>query len=326
MKFVKLGNTNINVSVIALGTWVMGGDTGWGSNHDDQRYVDTIRVAIEHGINTIDTARGYGNGHSEEIVGKAIKGKAGLYISTKAEAEYLVPENAEKSVEASLKRLGVDYIDIFYIHWPKPGISVARNMEALEALRRKGLIKYIGVSNFTVRHMDIARNAGTIDVFQPPYSLLWRNIESNLLPYCIKNSIGVMTYSSIAMGLLSGKYTKDSTFEDGDIRKEYVPLFKDDIYYKSLEAVEKLKVIVKKYDVTVVQAAINWVFNQQGIAAAIVGARTPKQLEENLKAADFTISDEDLRYMSTVCDEVKEAVADWDSMYWKKANLLEIKE
>ncbi len=327
MKFTKLGNTDMNVSVMTMGTWVMGGGSWWGSDHDDQRYIDTINAAIEHGVNTIDTAITYGEGHSEVIVGKAIKGKRdALYIASKANADLLTPENAQKTVEESLKRLDIDYIDIYYIHWPKPGISVAKNMEALEALRRKGLIKYIGVSNFTTRHMDIARNAGTIDVFQPPYSLLWRNIESDLLPYCINNNIGVMTYSSIAMGLLSGKYTKASTFEDGDIRKDMVPLFKGDIYEKSLAAVENLKVIASKYDLTVAQAAINWVFSQQGIATAIVGARTPKQLEENLKATNFVISNEDLAAMSKVCDDIKDMVSDWDTMYFKKADAFEIVE
>lgn len=327
MKYSVMGKTDMKVSSITLGSWVMGGDAWWGSDHDDKRYTDIIKSALDNGINMIDTAMGYGNGHSEEIVGKAIKGKRdSVYIASKANADLLIPQNAQKTVEDSLKRMGLNYIDLYYIHWPQPGISIAHNMEALEKLRRKGLIRYIGVSNCTVRHMDIARTAGDIDVFQPPYSLLWRNIESELLPYCINNDIGVMTYSSIAMGLLSGKYTKESKFEDGDIRKDTVALFMSDIYIKALEAVEELKKITDKYGVTLVQAAINWVFSQKGISTAIVGARTPAQLEENLKSADFSISEQDLGRMSEICDEIKKDVADWDTMYFKKADAYEIKE
>jgi len=325
MKYKKLGQTEIQASVISLGTWVMGGDMWWGSDHDDNRYINTIKHSIEHGINTIDTATAYGKGHSETIVGKAIKGQRDkLYLASKAMADELLPENAQQTVEASLKRLGTDYIDIYYIHWPSPGISVAYNMEALEALRGKKLIRYIGVSNFTKRHLDIARTAGKVDVFQPPYSLLWRNIESELLPYCIRNGIGVMTYSSLAMGLLSGKYDKDSKFEQGDIREKMVALFMDGIYDKALEAVDGIKKISEKYGVSTAQAALNWVFSQEGICTSIVGARTPEQLKENIMAADFEITCFDFDEMSKVCDELKTLVADWDTMYYKKAEAFEI--
>lgn len=322
-----MANTSMEVSAISMGTWAMGGDKFWGSQHDDQRYIDTIVCAIDHGINMIDTAVVYGEGHSEEIVGKAIKGKKDkLFISTKALSGMLTPDVAQKTIEGSLKRLGVDYIDIYYIHWPNPDISVAFNMESLEKLREKGLIRYIGVSNFTMRHLDIARTAGTIDVIQSPYSLFWRNIESGILPYCIKNNIGMMTYSSIAMGLLSGKYTRDASFEEGDIRGEQVPLFKNETFEKALDAVEKFKEIADRYGSSIAQAAINWVISQKGVSTAIVGARNPAQLEENIKALDFKISVSDLKKMGDICKPVSDRVADWDTMYEKDSGALKIKE
>ena len=325
MKFKKLGRTGLDISVITMGSWVMGGGEWWGSDHDDRRYVDTIKSAVDNGINIIDTAVGYGEGHAEELVRQAIEGRRDkVYIASKAEAELLTPDKAAKTVEDSLKRLGTDYVDIFYIHWPATGISVAANMEALESLRRKGLIRYIGVSNFTVRHLDIARTAGTVDVFQPPYSLMWRNIEQELLPYCIKNDIGVMTYSSIAMGLLSGKYTKDLKLEEGDIRKTMVPLFQGDTYLKALIAIEKIRDIAARYGASVSQAAIAWVYSQAGISTAIVGARTPAQLSENLKAVEFDFSEEDLNLMGKACEDVNSDIADWDTMYFKKADAFEI--
>ena len=244
MKYSKLGQTDLVISSITIGSWAMGGGVWWGSDHDDKRYVNTLKFGFDNGINIVDTAMGYGEGHSEEIVGKALSGyRDKVVVATKATAEFLTAETAEKTVQDSLKRLNTDYIDIYFIHWPKPGISVAHNVEALETLRKKGMIRYIGVSNFTIKHLDIARTAGSIDVFQPPYSLFWRNIEKELLPYCVKNNIGVMTYSSLAMGLLSGKFTTELNLEEGDIRKTMVPLFQGETYMKALKEVEKLRII-----------------------------------------------------------------------------------
>jgi myo-inositol catabolism protein IolS len=328
MKYRKFGNTGLDISAITMGTWAMGGGEWWGSDHDDKRYVDTLKFGFDNGINIIDTDMGYGaDGHSEEIVGQALRGRRDkVYVVSKATADFLTAEKAEKTVQDSLKRMGTDYIDIYFIHWPDPEISVASNMEAMEKLRDKGLIKYIGVSNFTTRHMDIARTAGTIDVFQPPYSLFWRNIEKELLPYCIKNSIGVMTYSSLAMGLLSGTYTEELNLEEGDIRKTMVPLFQGETYMKALKAVEKIRIFAARHGVTVAQAAISWVCSQPGISTAITGATTPKQLEENIMAVDIEFSDEELVEMGKACEEVNRDVADWDSMYWKTAAQYEIKE
>lgn len=327
MKYKRMVGTDINASVMTLGTWVMGGDSWWGSDHDDKRYIDTIKNAVDAGINVIDTAAGYGRGHSEEVVGMAVKGiRDKVFIASKANADILTAETAQKTVENSLRRLQTDYLDIYYIHWPAPGISVASNMEALEKLRDKGLIKYIGVSNFTTRHMDIARTQGTINVFQPAYSLLWRNIERELLPYCIENDIGVMTYSSMAMGLLSGKYKRDGNkFEDGDIRGNMVAVFAGELFEKCLTVVDKLSEIASDSGMTMAQAAINWVFSQKGISTAIIGARTPRQLEENLKAVDFELSQKDMDAMKAVTEEIFEEVADWDTMYFKKADAFEIK-
>jgi len=323
MRYKKLGLTGLDVSVITLGSWVMGGGEWWGSDHNDGRYIDTIRLAVDNGVNIIDTATGYGDGHAEELVGRALgQSRDRVILVSKANADVLTEQNAEATVDSSLSRLGSDCIDVYFIHWPQPGISVARNMEALEKLRHKGKIRFVGVSNFTTAHMDIARSAGTVDVFQPPYSLFWRNIEKELLPYCRANGIGVMTYSSIAMGLLSGKYTQDTQLEEGDIRKTMVPLFAGDTYKKALTAVEEIRSIARKRGATVSQAAISWVFSQPGIATAIVGARTPAQLEENLKAADIGFTDQDIDEMTQASRPVNEDIADWDTMYFKKADAL----
>jgi aryl-alcohol dehydrogenase-like predicted oxidoreductase len=325
MKYKELGSTGLNVSVITLGSWVMGGGAWWGSDHDDRRYVDTIAYAVDHGVNIIDTATGYGDGHAEELVRLGIRGRrGGVCLTSKANADALTAQTAERTVDDSLKRLGTDYIDIYFIHWPQPGISVARNMEALEALRRKGKIRLIGVSNFTAAHLDIARTAGTVDVFQPAYSLFWRNIEKELLPYCIRHGIGVMTYSSIAMGLLSGKYTHDTRLEEGDIRRTMVPLFAGEPYEKALAAVERIRAIAEKRGASVSQAAISWVYSRPGVSTAIVGARTPAQLAENLKAADTGLTDDDFNEMAAASAPVNKDISDWDTMYFKRADAFRI--
>jgi len=319
----QLGKTGLQISALTLGTWVMGGGEWWGKDHDDQRYIDTISSAIDHGINLIDTAIRYGFGHSEEVVGKAISGKRDkLIVSTKAYSELLLAENAQETVEASLKRLDIDYIDIYYIHWPKPGISIARSMEALEKLRDKELIRFIGVSNVTIKHLEIAQTAGTVDVMQPPYSLFWNKSENDLLPYAEQHGIGTMTYSALGMGLLTGKFSRDSKFDEGDMRSYRVSLFQPDIFPVALEAVERLKSIAAKYGATLAQTAINWAATQPGVDTAIVGARTPAQLADNLGALDFEISAADRHAMREICEPVVEAVADWDTMYAQRSEAI----
>jgi myo-inositol catabolism protein IolS len=326
MKYNTFGNTDMEVSKITLGSWVMGGGEWWGSDHDDSRYIRVINKAIDAGINLIDTASGYGGGHSEVVVGKALKGqREKVFVATKATGNELKKGNAEKTVTDSLNRLGMDYVDVFFIHWAIPGIDIRENMQQLEKLREKGLIRYIGASNLTLQHFELAKQAGKIDIYQPPYSLLYRNIEQEVLPYCIKEDIAVMTYSALCMGLLTGKYHQDWAFEKGDIRPDMVPLFQGDTFIQSIEAVNNLKTIAEKYDATIAQCAINWVFSQQGIDTAIMGARTEDQLDNNLKAIALEMSQHDLEKMSQICFDVSESVKDWDTMYHKDEPNFEIK-
>ncbi len=318
MEYNLLGKTEMNISKITLGTWVMGGDVWWGSDHDDNRYADVVKKAVDSGINFIDTASGYGNGHSEVIVGKALKEiTKDIFIATKSTGDTLLKDTAEKTVSESLKRLGRDYVDVYFIHWPIPGIDVRENMESLERLKAKGIIRHIGVSNFTLKHFELAEQAGVIDVFQPAYNLFFRNIEQELLPYCIKKQIGVMTYSSLCMGLLTGKYHKDWKFEDGDIRPDMVPVFQGDTFVHAIAAVDALKDIAEKYDAETAQCALNWVFSQNGVHTAIMGARTPAHLERNIKAVMLKIDQADLNEMAGICSGVADSVKEWDTMYHK---------
>ncbi|MBN2851681.1 MAG: aldo/keto reductase, partial [Clostridia bacterium] len=294
MEYKRLGKTDINVSAITFGCWAIGAGKEWGSNLDDSDYIRTVLKAYENGVNFFDTASGYGNGHSEEVLGKAIHDiRDKVIISSKCASSSLIKGKTEDSIDSSLKRLNTDYIDVFLIHWPNPDIDISENMEQLMLMKEKGKIRSIGVSNYTVNHLRKAVKYGQVDVFQPCYNLYWRQIEKQSLPFCIDHDIAVMTYSSIASGLLTGKFTSDWKFEKEDMRNEYIALFKKEVYEKAIEINEKLKVYAKRYQKSLTQIAINWVINQPGITTAIVGAKTPEQVIENVKAIGWTLSEED---------------------------------
>ncbi len=316
MEYTKLGKTDIEISKIALGCWAMGAGREWGDSLEDRIYSETIMTAIEGGVNFLDTAMGYGNGHSEEVLGKTIKNiRDKVVISSKCSAPGLTKGKARASVEASLSRLNTEYIDIFFVHWPSPDIPVEEPIEQLMKLKDEGKIRAIGVSNYTLKHLKRAVSTGQIDILQPCYNLYWRHIETDLLPYCIENKIGVMTYSSIAQGLLTGKFTKDWEFAETDMRSTTIPLFKSPTFEMAIDATEKIRIIGEKYGKSPVQTAINWVINKPGIMSAIVGAKRPEQVTENLKASGWTLSEEDYRQIGSISMEVAETVSDWDTMY-----------
>jgi len=323
MEYTKIGKTDIEVSKIAFGCWAIGAGKEWGESLEDRIYSETIMTAVEGGINFFDTATGYGGGHSEQLLGKTIKGlREKVVISSKVSATALTKEKARKSVELSLSRLDTDYIDIYHVHWPHPDIPVEEPIEQLMKLKEEGKIRAIGVSNFTLGHIKRAVAAGQVDIIQPCYSMYWRHIEKDQLPYCIENKIGIMTYSSIAQGLLTGKFTKDWEFAETDMRRTTIPLFKSPTYEMAIEATEKIKEIGEEYGKSPVQTAINWTINKKGITSAIVGAKRPEQVIENLGSVDWNLSEEDRSYIGDLTMKVAETVFDWDTMYQKDDNRL----
>ncbi len=318
MEYTKLGNTDMEVSKITLGCWAMGAGKEWGESLEDKIYSETIMTAIDGGVNFIDTAAAYGRGHSEKVLGRTIKDiREKLVISTKCSTPGLVRGKARQSVEESLDRLDTDYIDVFFVHWPNPDIPVEEPIEELMKLKGEGKIRAIGVSNYTVGHLERALKVGEVDVVQPCYSLYWRHIEKDLIPYCRQRNIGIITYSSIAQGLLTGKFTKDWEFDETDMRRNTIPLFKSPTFEMAIETTDEIKKIGDKYDKTPVQTAINWVINKTGITSAIVGAKTPDQVVENLGAADWEMSEEDYEYIGDISMRVAKTVSNWDTMYEK---------
>jgi len=297
-----LGNSKIKVTEQILGCWAIGGSY-WGGA-DDRESIATIKTAIENGITSLDTAYIYGNGHSERIVGEAIKGydREKLTVITKLWKSEMSGDRIGKACEDSLKALDTDYIDVYFIHYPSDEVPIEETMTGMMKLKEEGKIRSIGVSNFSLEQLKEAMKFGKIDVIQPCYSLVWRFIDKEDLPFCMENNIGVISYCTLAQGILTGKFTEDKTFPEDDGRSR-APIFQPPYFKEALQVTEHVKKIAEKYGKTPSQIAINWAMHTKGITAAIVGARTVKQVKENLQASSFRISHEDYEYLDRVSKE-----------------------
>src|SRR6195256_3950348 len=287
MELAPIRGTSIEVSRVAIGTWAIGGWM-WGGT-DEAESIATIRAALEHGINVIDTAPAYGFGRSEEIVGKAVaegRLRSRVNIATKAGLEWdggRVFRNASRArilqeVEDSLRRLRTDYIDIYQVHWPDPLVTIEETAEAMHMLFRQGKIRAIGVSNFSVGQMDRFRRVAPLHVLQPPYNLFERGIEADLLPYCRKNKIATLGYGALCRGLLSGRMRPNTVFDGDDLRRTD-PKFLEPRFPQYLAAVQRLDRLAKdRFGKRVIQLAVRWMLDQ-GITTALWGARRPDQLQ-----------------------------------------------
>ena len=319
MRTKKLGNTDLELTVLGLGTWAIGGsgwDYAWGPQNDKDS-IEAILEALECGVNWIDTAAVYGLGHSEEIVGKAVKQwgkpvivatKCGLLGDLDGHVRGCIKrESIMKEAEASLKRLQVDCIDLYQIHWPNPAPDIEEGFETLMELQRQGKIRYAGVSNFSSKQMEKISARGEIASLQPPYSMLNRYAENDLLPYCEKKNIGVICYSPMQNGLLSGKMTRQRV-EDmpaDDWRKTKNDLFQEPQLSQVLDLVERLRKFADMRGKTVAQAALSWVLRRSEVTAAIVGARKKGQMAELAAASEWILTPEETEAMEGLLSEFK---------------------
>lgn len=307
MRTRRLGKTDLELTVIGFGSWAIGGGGwrhAWGPQ-DDSESIKAIKNALDLGINWIDTAAIYGLGHSEEIVGKAIKDfpkkpiiatKCGLvWDEMKNISNRLKRESIKAEVEASLRRLEIDTIDLYQIHWPIPDEDIEEGWETMAQLVKEGKVRYIGVSNFNISQMKRAQSIYPVASLQPPYSMLKRDVEENTLPYCSQNSIGVVVYSPMQKGLLTGKMTREriSRFPTDDHRRNDLE-FNEPLVSYNLEFVNQLIPIAKKHNKTLAQLAIAWVLRRPEVTSAIVGARRPDQIAETALAGDWTLPQEDI--------------------------------
>jgi aryl-alcohol dehydrogenase-like predicted oxidoreductase len=286
-EFMEIPGTALKVSRVAIGTWAIGGWM-WGGT-DTAESVATIRSALEHGINLVDTAPVYGFGRSEEIVGKAIaegRLRADVVIATKAGLQWdggKVSRNASRSrimqeVEDSLRRLRTDYIDIYQVHWPDPLVEIEETAEVMHELFKQGKIRAVGVSNFSTLQMERFRRVAPLHVLQPPYNLFERGIEADLLPYSRKNDIAILGYGALCRGLLSGRMKPDTVFSGDDLRRSD-PKFIEPRFAQYVAAVQKLdRLAQQRFGKRVIHLAVRWMLDQ-GITTALWGARHPEQLQ-----------------------------------------------
>lgn len=307
----EIGRSGIEASAIGLGTWAIGGWM-WGGT-DEAKSISAIQASIDEGISLIDTAPAYGQGLSEEIVGKAIAGrrekvvlatKCGLVWHTqkgnhffdydgKPVHRYLGKDAIVHEVEQSLKRLGTDYIDHYITHWQDPTTPIAETMEALESLKAQGKIRSIGASNTTADDVKAYVAAGQLDAIQEEYSMIKRDIEETLVPLCLKEKVSVLSYSSLALGLLTGKIGPDRTFEGDDQRKDN-PRFSVENRRKVARLMDAIAPIAEAHGATKAQVVIAWTLQQPGITFSLCGARDPEQARENAKAGRLRLTSEEI--------------------------------
>jgi aryl-alcohol dehydrogenase-like predicted oxidoreductase len=308
-----LGNSDLNVTAIGFGAWAIGGGGwafGWGAQ-DDADSVATIREAIDLGINWIDTAAVYGLGHSEEVVAKALDGVANRpYVFTKCarvwdEHRQIGKRLKEWSVraecEASLKRLKVEAIDLYQIHWPEPPEDIDEGWHTLVKLKEEGKVRWVGVSNFSAEQMAQVSKFGPVTSLQPPYSMIRPEVEDAILPYCLAHNVGVIAYSPMASGLLTGAMTREriAAMPADDWRKEKNRHYQEPLLTRNLSLVELLRAIGARHGRNPGEAAVAWVLRHPAVTGAIVGARKPGQLKELVGAADWRLTPGEVHEIDT---------------------------
>ena len=294
----------MDLTAIGFGAWAIGGggwQYGWGSQEDTDS-IAAIRRALEAGVNWIDTAAVYGLGHSEEVVAKALEGVSEKpYVFTKSTMTWdgdrkivQTMKQIRQECEASLKRLKLDAIDLYQIHWPVPDEELEEGWTTMADLQREGKVRYIGVSNFNVSQLERALKIAPVTSLQPPYSMINRSNESEILPFCLEHGIGVINYSPMQSGLLTGAMTKErvAAMPDDDFRKK-AKNYQEPLLSKNLATAAMLGEIGKRHDVSAGVVAIAWTLHNPAITAAIVGGRSPEQVDGVLPAATFRLSEEE---------------------------------
>ncbi len=307
VKKVRIGQTDLHVNPIGLGTNAVGGHNLY-PNLDEEVGKDLVRTAISKGINFLDTAFIYGPKRSEELIGEVLKetgNRSDIVIATKGAHKFVgndvvidnSPAYLKQSVEDSLKRLQTDYIDLYYIHFPDENTPKDEAVGALKELKDQGKIKAIGVSNFSIDQLKEANKDGYVDVYQGEYNLFQRDAERDILPYAAENNISFVPYFPLAAGLLAGKYTKETTFDD--LRKD-MDLFKKENFEKNLEKVDALREIAEANNVEVAHLVLAWYLEQPAIDAIIPGAKRAAQVENNLKTLDVKLSPADIQKVDRI--------------------------
>ena len=313
MRYKHVGNAGIDISALAVGTWAIGGQQ-WGDVNEKDS-IDAIRAMIDGGVNLVDTAPIYGNGHSEEVVGKALENgyREKVFLATKfsisndengAVINNGSYENAIWECEQSLKRLNTDHIDIYIMHWPDPATPVEVTMKALADLKKSGKIRFIGVSNFDRNLIEEAQKVVRIDFLQPPYSMVEES-QKELLAWCEPQGIGTMTYGSLGAGILTGAIRELPDWDENDFRYTFYDYFKNPKFSKIMELLKVMDKIAQVRNKPLAQIAINWSTQKSYVSTAICGVRDPQQAYENCATFDWELTGEEMELIDSEIERLQ---------------------
>jgi len=311
VEYRKCGD--FSLSVLGLGTWAFGGDKWWGPQDDKDSWL-VLKKAIEKGINLIDTAPVYGRGHSEEVIGKFLKKeklREKVILATKVGLSWkngkiyhnLKKKRMMEEIDESRKRLDVDWIDIYQVHWPDPDTPIGETAETMYKFYSKGLIKAIGVSNYSVEQMKEFMKYSPLHILQPPYNMFKRDIEEETIPFCKENKISIISYIPLHSGILTGKFfLQGARIPDDLCRKNHSDL-KEPLFSINKKILSQLNEIASRYHKTLTQLVLNWTYHQEGITSILVGARKEQQLEENLGSVHWEIEEKDLKKIEEILSQ-----------------------
>ena len=315
MRTRKLVKTDIAVSTIAMGCWALAGDATWGPQAEADSLA-TVHAALDAGVNLFDTAEGYGGGESEAVLGRALAGRRHeAVIATKVSRANLSAQEVQQACDNSLRRLQTDYIDLYQIHWPSRSVPMAETVEALQRLREQGKVRAIGVCNFGVDDLSDLLGVTWVETNQLPYSLLWRAIEFEIQKKCLDENLGILCYSPLSQGLLTGKFASPAQVPEGRAR---VRLFSGDrpqarhgeagCEAEAFAAIRQIRDICEGIGQPMTQVALAWLLHQRGVTSVIVGARRPEQIQNNAQAAGLALSPETLAQLAAATEGVKACV------------------
>lgn len=328
MIYNKLGNTDMKVSAIALGCWPFAGGAVWGEQNDNDS-IATVHAALDAGINFFDTAEGYEKGHSERVLGQSLKERRHeAIIATKVSGGNLSPEGIVKACEKSLQNLQTDVIDLYQIHWPNWNIPISETMTALDKLKEQGKVRALGVCNFGPQDLTDLLAVGNIVTNQLPYSLLWRVIEREIQPLCNQHNIGLICYSPLMQGLLTGRYQSANDVPEGLARIRLYsntrPMAKHEetgCETEVFDALTKIRTLSKELGYPMAAIALAWVKQQTGVTSLLVGARKPEEVAWNLPAIDLTLPEDICQKLAEITEPIKEKLGHNPDMWMSKSRM-----
>lgn len=311
MRYKLLEKAGVEVSSLAIGTWAIGGDSYGAVNERDS--IEAIRTMIDNGVNILDTASSYGAGHSEEVVGKALKDgyRNRVLVATKFGVPFFKNyendgsyENCMKECEGSMQRLGVDYLDFFLMHWPDPNTPIGEAMRALDDLKKQGKIRFAGVSNFSKEQIIEAQKYVQIDVIEPPYSMVNQSAKE-LMQWCSAQGIGSLTYGSLGAGILTGTIRELPHYDKNDMRYEFYDFFVEPKFSRVQELLKTLDKVAEAHNKPVAQVAINWSTQKDYVHAALCGVRNSAEALQNCQTFEWSLTDEEMKMIDDKLDEMQ---------------------